>query len=271
MTWRFIPHVSLACQKGKCNECLFFTLLLLLQGSSQNGSGGGHYYRDSRDRERPPTKSPSSDHDLDNISDLSVSKSKLHISQKYGKNSKIWGEKKLKTLRSVGLRPLSLRFSLWWDIFAHCAWGQPITGLLSLYQKWNLRGNQRVLGQVRLHYSSLGGSLDGIFTWLGDKVKPHNENIVLFPSSVSSTKIQHLSNFIKIVFEIAIFFVIFSPIIFWRLARKKLVKRKSASLSTIGNGGKIWRLTHFSPWIFWSIHKKSLWALTIISVSSSAS
>ena len=71
-----------------------------------------------------------------------------------------------------------------------CAWGQPITGLLSLYQKWNLRGNQRVLGQVRLHYSSLGGSLDGIFTWLGDKVKPHNENIVLFPSSVSSTKIQ---------------------------------------------------------------------------------
>ena len=110
MTWRFIPHVSLACQKGKCNECLFFTLLLLLQGSSQNGSGGGHYYRDSRDRERPPTKSPSSDHDLDNISDLSVSKSKLHISQKYGKNSKIWGEKKLKTLRSVGLWPPSLRF-----------------------------------------------------------------------------------------------------------------------------------------------------------------
>ena len=144
-------------------------------------------------------------------------------------------------------------------------WGQPITGLLSLYQKWNLRGNQRVLGQVRLHYSSLGGSLDGIFTWLGDKVKPHNENIVLFPSSVSSTKIQQAEScqtslkqcsksiwiFVqsqvifatfsgryfcfgsggpKFFFPLILFLLIFSSIIFLKVSAKKVVKRKNASL-----------------------------------------
>ena len=145
-----------------------------------------------------------------------------------------------------------------------CAWGQPITGLLSPYQKWNLRGNQWVLGQVRLHYSSLScSSLDGIFTWLGDKVKPHNENIVLFPSSVSSTKIQQAEScqtslkqcsksiwiFVqsqvifatfsgryfcfgsggpKFFFPLILFLLIFSSIIFLKVSAKKVVKRKSA-------------------------------------------
>ena len=104
-----------------------------------------------------------------------------------------------------------------------CAWGQPITGLLSPYQKWNLRGNQWVLGQVRLHYSSLScSSLDGIFTWLGDKVKPHNENIVLFPSSVSSTKIQHLSNFILNSVRNRNFFSDFWPDNFLKVSSKKV-------------------------------------------------